>query len=216
MRWMAIERPRGRPRGRIGSESREERRKGLSEGKTDKRKRRREGGARWKKKDERDEGTRWEKKRSKMEWRKDRLKEQGSGGWWWRAKHFEVDRAEVVKKTTLIGEEFDTRQMSKILCICSLALCWEREKGERRRGSNMKVQAKQTSQEWKHVQTNSMFFDWLLRGSYKENLQQRNWSRFQGLALISLSKILSSNWKTGFCQFWVFALGGCWCFCSLT
>ena len=46
MRWMAIE----RRRGRIGSESREERRIGLSEGKIDKRKRIREGGATWEKK----------------------------------------------------------------------------------------------------------------------------------------------------------------------
>lgn len=59
MRWMAIE----RRRRRIGSESREERRIGLSEGKIDKRKRIREGGVTWEKKSKMTEMRgRWERK----------------------------------------------------------------------------------------------------------------------------------------------------------
>lgn len=75
MRRMAIKGVRGRQSVRIGSESGGKKRKGLSEGKTDKRKRRREGGISWKDKDVRDEATmRWEKfqQRSKMENRRER------------------------------------------------------------------------------------------------------------------------------------------------
>lgn len=46
MRWMAIQKPRGRQTGRTRTERREVRRKGLSKGKTDKGRTRREGGAR--------------------------------------------------------------------------------------------------------------------------------------------------------------------------
>lgn len=49
-------------------------------------------------KDERDEETMEGKNSNSGEkWNRERLKEQGSGGWW-RAKHSETDRAEVVKK----------------------------------------------------------------------------------------------------------------------
>lgn len=82
MRWMTIEGLRGRRGGSVGSQSSEEKKKGLSEGKADKDGR----GKRMKKNPAHeengiDEGNAELKKRQ------------------WRAKRREMDKAEVVKKT---------------------------------------------------------------------------------------------------------------------